>query len=96
MWGNGYAMGWGMWLLMALGTLGFWVLVAMVVCAVMRGPVRHKATGPDPLQVLDDRLARGEIDASEYQYRRRLIIDGHPQDHPPATSNPETPWRTGT
>lgn len=96
MWGNGSAMGWVMWLLMAMGTLGFWVLVAVVVCALMRGHVRQQATEPDPLTVLGERLARGELDAAEYQYRRRLIIDGHPQDQPPAPSNPETPWRTGT
>ena len=77
MWGNGYAMGWGMWLLIGLGTVGFWVLIAVVVRALMTGNTRSSTGGSDPLQVLNDRLARGEIDIEEYQYRRRLIVNGH-------------------
>ncbi|MGB8383434.1 MAG: SHOCT domain-containing protein [Dermatophilaceae bacterium] len=77
MWGNGYAMGWGMWLLIGLGTIGFWVLIAVVVRALMTGNARSSTGGSDALQVLNDRLARGEIDIEEYQYRRRLIVDGH-------------------
>ena len=77
MWGNGYAMGWGMWLLIGLGTVGFWVLIAVVVRALMTGNARSSTGGSDALQVLNDRLARGEIDIDEYQYRRRLIVNGH-------------------
>ena len=77
MWGNGYAMGWGMWLLIGLGTVGFWVLIAVVVRALMTGNARSSTGDSDPLQVLNDRLARGEIDIEEYQYRRRLIVNGH-------------------
>lgn len=59
MWGNGYAMGWGMWLLIGLGTVGFWVLIAVVVRALMTGNARSSTGGSDALQVLNDRLARG-------------------------------------
>lgn len=38
---NGYAMsGWG-WLLMTLGMLGFWALVAVVAVALLRRPGQH-------------------------------------------------------
>ena len=82
MWGYGmnYGMGWWMWGLMALGTVGFWVVVAYVVRAVIQGrpaapnPTSAGAsTGSEPLRLLDERLARGEVDAEEYQRIRNLL-----------------------
>ncbi|EWT07749.1 hypothetical protein N864_23575 [Intrasporangium chromatireducens Q5-1] len=80
MWGHAmsYDMGWWMWVLMALGTLGFWVLVAYVVRAVIQGrpatpSPTSAASGREPLQLLDERLARGEVDADEYQRTRNLL-----------------------
>ena len=73
MWGNG--MGWGAWLLMSLTTLGFWALVVFGIVALFRGT---GAAGPrerDPersaRQILDERFARGEIDADQ----RRKMLD---------------------
>jgi putative membrane protein len=51
----------------------FWVaLAALVVIAIVRwAPRRDRG---DALSVLDQRLARGEIDAEDYQARRSLIL----------------------
>ena len=56
---NGYAMsGWG-WLLMTLGMLGFWTLVAVLALALLRRPGQ-----PDPQprpgaeEILAERLAK--------------------------------------
>ncbi len=78
MWFNGWTMGWGMWLLVGLGTLGFWVLVAIVVRALVIERRNGSPPAPsDPLQLLDARLARGEMGVEEYEQRRRLLVDGH-------------------
>ena len=67
---NGYAMsGWG-WLLMALGMLGFWALVAVVAVALLRRAGQHdQRQRPGPEEILAERLARGELDAEEYRQR---------------------------
>lgn len=77
--------GWAGWLMMTLGMAGFWALVVGVVVAVLRS-ARSEGPGPgsrprDPRELLDERLARGEIDAADYQVRRDLI------------SGPEAPSR---
>ena len=81
MWGYGmgYGMGWWMWALMALGTIGFTVVVAYVVLAVIQGGPTPPAapTTMDPLRLLDERLARGEIDAEEYQRTRNVLTGAH-------------------
>jgi putative membrane protein len=77
---NGYAMsGWG-WLLMTLGMLGFWALVAVLALALLRrpGPPNQQ---PQPGQqprpgaedILAERLARGEIDPDEYRQRLQIL-----------------------
>ncbi len=78
MWGHGwYGGGWWMWVLMLLGTVGFWLLVAYVVRAVVVGR-RPEGSAPasgfeEPLHLLDERLARGEIDLEEYQRVRNVL-----------------------
>ena len=53
---NGYAMsGWG-WLLMTLGLLGFWALVAVLTLALLRRP---GPPDPQPPPDRQPRLARG-------------------------------------
>lgn len=79
---HGFGMGWLMWLLMALGIAGFWVLVVVVVRAVLRdrgpaGTTGAAALAPEaPLTVLDRRLASGEIDIEEYHRIRRTLTGG--------------------
>jgi putative membrane protein len=73
-WHDG-AGGWG-WLAMALAMLLVWATVAALLVAAARSwwP-RPRTSARD---VLDERFARGEIDADEYQARRRALQDGAP------------------
>lgn len=70
--------GWGGWVVMTLVMLGFWALVIFAVVAIFRGV--GKSSGPDertsrrdPLQILQERFARGEIDAEEYEARAQVL-----------------------
>lgn len=79
MWSNG--MGWG-WLFMVLATVSFWALVALAVVALFRGArsdttPRGRSEGQDASQVLDQRFARGEIDADEYRARKDVLRSAH-------------------
>jgi len=73
MMGPGYVMdpsymGWLM-----LGSAVFWlVLAAVAIFAIVRlSPSRER--GSDAITTLEQRFARGEIDADEYTSRRSLI-----------------------
>jgi len=77
MWSNGLGLGWGMWLAMGLGALTFWVVVAVLVKYLLGGQVLPTSKVADPLGLLEERLARGEITAEEYRTTRRLIANGH-------------------
>jgi putative membrane protein len=77
---NGYTMsGWG-WLLMTLGMLGFWALVAVLALALLRRPGQPPQQ-PQPDQqprlgaedILAQRLARGELDLEEYRQRLQTL-----------------------
>ena len=59
---------------MMLGQVVFWLgLGALVVFAIVRlGRPASQHGGPQA--ILDERLARGEIDAEEYRARRALLI----------------------
>ena len=72
-------MDWEGWLTMGVVLLVFWGLVIAGVVLLVRlvGP-RHEATlepvGPTAaLRILEERFARGEIDADEYSRRRQLL-----------------------
>jgi putative membrane protein len=76
----GYEMVWWMWALMIVGTLGLWALVIVVVRAAFHGksaetPPSSPSSGP--VRLLDDRLARGEINSEEYQRARNLLDSPH-------------------
>ncbi len=81
MYGYSDGWGWGAWVAMGLMMLVFWGLVAAVVIAIFRSPT-HRGEGPPPppakaeddaMAILDQRFARGEIDADEYTRRRDLL-----------------------
>jgi putative membrane protein len=58
------------WLLMTLGMLGFWALVAVLAVALLRRPGRPgQQPRPGAEEILAERLARGEIEADEYRQR---------------------------
>ena len=73
--------GWGGWLVMVVMMVVFWGAVAWVIVTLIRhgsSPGQLPAqpggtTGPDALQILDERFARGEIDEEEYQRRRKVL-----------------------
>ena len=82
---------WAFWQsgLMSLAILAFWALVIWVIYAfVTSGPPRtqDRADGVDARHILDQRLARGEIDAEEYRRLRDLI--GSDGRHPGASAWP--------
>lgn len=75
--------GWGpvTWIWMALMVLAFVALVAGLLIILARAHPRSRPDGPVPIaqhgvQILDERFARGEIDAEEYQQRRDLLRSG--------------------
>jgi putative membrane protein len=77
---NGYAMSDRGWLLMTLGMLGFWALVAVLALALLRRPGQpHQQPQPDQQpqpgaeEILALRLARGEIDLDEYRQRLQTL-----------------------
>jgi putative membrane protein len=77
---NGYTMsGWG-WLLMTLGMLGFWALVAVLALALLRRPSPpdqqpppDQPPRPGAEEILAERLARGELDPEEYRQRLQTL-----------------------
>lgn len=82
MYGYGDGWGWGAWVAMGFMMLVFWgVIAAVVVYAVRSSGNRSEqhplpsppAPGDQAQRILDERFARGEIDAEEYSQRRDLL-----------------------
>lgn len=76
-------------LAMFVGIAGFvatLVVIAAIVAIVIVASRRRKGTGPVPprpvvppaLQVLDERLARGEIEIDDYLNRKAALLGGAP------------------
>ena len=91
---GGMGGGWPVWAvaLMWIGMLAFlgvriWVGYTLMTNATRRsdqqrrdgGGAHERRSGADAREVLDERLARGEIDAAEYQRLRGLIAAGDDQ-----------------
>jgi putative membrane protein len=71
---------WGMWIVMVVAMLVFWGALAWIIVTLVRERSHHThvhgvmPTGsPDPLQILAERLARGEIDEDDYTRRVELL-----------------------
>ena len=82
---------WAFWQasLMWLGMIVFWVLLAWAIYALVsaaRKPPRGDHDSGGARRVLDQRLARGEIDEAEYRRLRDLI--GSVDQHEPAGAGP--------
>ncbi len=77
MWDNGW--GTGQWVAMSLMMVLFWGLIIFAVVALVRSTRSegHSLSSPplahDARRILDERFARGEIDAEEYVQRRDLL-----------------------
>lgn len=71
--------GWGGWLVMAIGMIAFWGLVVWAVVVLFRDTKSDPGRHPhhDPLEILDARFARGEIDETEYRGRADVLRAGH-------------------
>jgi putative membrane protein len=71
----------GAWIAMGLMMIVFWGLVVALIVYVVRNISGRPTSGPGSdgespehaQQILDERLARGEIDAEEYKQRRDLL-----------------------
>ena len=83
---DGHDWGWGTWLGMGLMMTLLTVVVVAAVVMVARAvttqqkptSLAYGSTGDEPqdsdaLRVLDERLARGDIDERDYQARRNLL-----------------------
>lgn len=72
-------MGWGGWLVMLLGMVVFWGLVVWAVVMLFRDTqsVDARPAHHDPLETLDERFARGEIDETEYRARADVLRAAH-------------------
>lgn len=81
MWYWGGGVHWWAWLVGALVMVAFWVMViwlAWYVISGVRGPgPDHDRRGDGAKRILDERLARGEIDADEYRRLRDLLREPH-------------------
>lgn len=87
MWGNGSGSGW-MWLFGIMVFLGLVLVIGAVVWAISSGSRSSgqaasgaerggRPQGPSRArQILDERYARGEIDAQEYRDRRDALDEG--------------------
>jgi putative membrane protein len=90
MWGNGtgWGMGWA-WLFLVLLLVGVGVLIAVLVLALNRGRIDEGGRnaplatpgGPVPRrarEILEERFARGEIDAEEFRERMGVLEQHDP------------------
>jgi Predicted membrane protein (DUF2078). len=79
-WGNhmdNWGAGW--WILMAFMMVAFWGLVIVGIVWLIRTLMaeRHGHGGASPIELLDRRLASGEISPEEY-HERRAVLRGEP------------------
>jgi len=82
--GNWFGMAW-MWFFWILLILGA-ILLVVVLVKTFAGPGNpppgpHQPPGPDPNRaraILEERFARGEINADEFRERLRILEEGRP------------------
>lgn len=54
--------------------IAFWALIIFGIIWVVRtAPTPRERDGDRPIRILDERLARGEIDREDYEGRRRIL-----------------------
>jgi uncharacterized membrane protein len=86
MYGFGQGGGWPSWAaalawagMIAVAGLVTWALYIAVAGASRRSAGRPGPDAAGPGQILDERLARGEIDSGEYQRLREVLAAGRTQ-----------------
>ena len=68
--------GWGGWLVMTIAMIAFWAMVIVAVVVLFRGSKgsgQDSSPHQDPMAILDQRFARGEIDEDEYHARSAVL-----------------------
>ena len=82
---------WGLWIVMIFATLVFFGILTWAVLSIIRQRDAHggggsqpppPGAGSDALRILDERLARGEIEVDEYTRRRDLLKGSGPPTGP--------------
>ncbi|MFI4971064.1 MAG: hypothetical protein ACHP7H_00170 [Hyphomicrobiales bacterium] len=73
-----YGGNWSGWdlALMWVGMLAFWGVIIWVAYLVVAGPSRQRPKGEihNPQLILENRLAKGEIDEDEYRRLRDVLV----------------------
>ena len=64
---------WVGWLAMTLVMVGFWAVVVFAVWAIFRGEGTPRTEPRTAAQILEERYARGEIDANEFRLRQAAL-----------------------
>jgi putative membrane protein len=81
-WNNGGSAPWGMWVAMAVMMTVFVVAAAWVIVTLVRHtgspqtthqPLPSAGTQTSAAAILDERFARGELDADEYTQRKAAL-----------------------
>lgn len=66
--------GFGWWLVMTVAMILFWGGVIALIVWLLRGDSRTRRRGDDsPREILDRRLAAGDLSLEEYEQRRRVL-----------------------
>ncbi len=80
MWYGGSDVHWWGWLIGSVMMVAFWALIIWAIwyfaTSFSRQSRQSEPSRGDPKQILDERLARGEIDPDEYTRLRRLMHGG--------------------
>jgi putative membrane protein len=65
----------GWMIVMMLGMVLFWGLVVVGIVWLLREATGrgHHGPGGDPLEILDRRLAEGQVSVEEYEQRRKIL-----------------------
>lgn len=53
--------------------IAFWAIVPSLIIWSVRSRAPAPRDQSSPIRILDERLARGEIDGDEYEQRRRVL-----------------------
>jgi putative membrane protein len=82
-WGDGYAYGWSFWWMCPMMMLIMVAVMAIVMLARRHGgrgglALPWQGSARSSLQILSERLARGEIQRDEYEEKKAAILSGRP------------------
>ena len=76
MWGDMGTMGWG--ILGGVHMVLWWVLIILGIVVLVQwllGGASRRAAGDRPLDILQERYARGEINKEEFEQKKRDLLE---------------------